>query len=304
MARLTHNPVLDNLQRTSVSRPRSGLWFVAVIVGHIVLISSQVHSGAGVPVLEAVTFAAFARVQQGTAGVIRGVRDGWFNYVDLRGARAENEALRSRLNELEIRLQEQRTLAGRSVRLQALLDLRESIAVPTVAADVIAGYANPGMLTVTIDKGARDGVMENMAVVAPTGVVGRVIGPIAAHAARVQLIVDSSAAAGAITARTRAGGMVVGQEGDPPLRMELVSNLADVQPGDLVVTSGADGIYPRGFSIGRVETSERGPQLYRAITVRPAADFRSLEEVLVVLVPPRPAMPEEDDGPAPGSPGQ
>ncbi len=301
MARFTHNPVLENIQRTGASRPRNGLLFIAVIVGHVILISSQVQSGAGVPVLESVTFAAFARMQQGTAGVIRGVRDGWFNYVDLRGARAENEALRSRLNELEIRLQEQRTLAERAVRLQALLDLKESVGVPTVAADVIAGYANPGMLTITIDKGARDGVMENMAVVAPTGVVGRVFGPIAARAARVQLIVDSNAAAGAITERTRAGGMVVGQEDDPPLRMELVSNLADVEPGDLVVTSGADGIYPRGFSIGRVETSERGPQLYRTITVRPTADFRALEEVLVVLVPPRSAMPENahaaPDGP-------
>jgi hypothetical protein len=121
------------------------------------------------------------------------------------------------------------------------------------------------------------------------------------RAARVQLIVDTTAAAGAIVERTRAGGMVVGQEGDPPLRMELVSNLADVQPGDRVVTSGADGIYPRGFTIGRVETSERGPQLYRTITVRPVTDFRALDEVLVVLLPPRSAMPEDGDA-APGGP--
>jgi rod shape-determining protein MreC len=303
MARFTHNAVLENIQRTSTSRPRSRLLLVSVIVGHVVLISSQVHSGAGVPVLEAVTFSAFSHIQQGTAGVIRGVRDVWFNYADLRGARAENEELRSRLNELEIRLQEQRTLAERSVRLQALLNLKESVGVPTVAASVIAGYANPGMLTITIDKGSRDGVLENMAVVAASGVVGRVIGPIAGRASRVQLIVDSTAAAGALTERTRAGGMVVGQEGDPPLRMELVSNLADVQPGDVVVTSGADGIYPRGFVIGRVESSERGPQLYRTITVRPTADFRALEEVLVVLVPPRSAMPEDDGEDVPGGPG-
>jgi rod shape-determining protein MreC len=301
MARFTHNPVLENIQRPGGSRSRSGLLLVTVVVGHVILISSQVHSGAGVPVLEAVTFAAFSRVQQGSANVIRGVRDVWFNYADLRNARTENEALRSRVSELEVRLQEQRTLAERSVRLQALLDLRESVGIPTVAADVIAGYANPGMLTITIDKGARDGVTENMAVIAPTGVVGRVIGPIAARAARVQLIIDTTAAAGAIVERTRAGGMVVGQEGDPPLRMELVSNLTDVQPGDLVVTSGADGIYPRGFTIGRVETSERGPQLYRTITVRPVTDFRALGEVLVVLLPPRSAMPEDGDA-TPGGP--
>jgi rod shape-determining protein MreC len=295
--------VLDNIQRTSTARPRIGLLFLAVVVGHVILISAQVQSRSGVPVLEAMTFGTFARVQQGTAGVVRGVRSGWGSYVDLRGVRAENEALRTRLAGLEVRLQEQRTLAERSARLQSLLDLKPSFTAPTLAAEVIAGSANPGMLTVTIDRGSGDGVQENMAVIAPSGVVGRVIGPVAAHAARVQLIIDHNAAAAAVTERTRSGGMVVGQDGDPPLRMELVSNLADVKPGDLVVTSGADGIYPKGFNIGRVESSERGKELYRSITVRPLADFRSIEEVFVVLREARSASPE-DAAPQAGGPAR
>jgi rod shape-determining protein MreC len=139
-----------------------------------------------------------------------------------------------------------------------------------------------------------------MAVVAPAGVVGRIIGPPAAHAARVQLLIDRTAAAGAYTERAHAGGMVVGVDHDPPLTMDLVSNMADVKPGDVVLASGVDGIYPKGFAIGRVETSERGSGLYRAIGVRPAVDFSSLEEVLVVLVPPRSAVPE-DSVPAPAA---
>ena len=294
--------VLDNIQRTAVNKPRTGLLFLAVVVGHLILVSSQVQSNSGVPVLEGVTFGAFARVQQAIAGVFRGVRDVWGSYIDLRGVRVENEALRSRLAELEVRLQEQRTQAQRSERLQALLELKPAVTAPTLAAEVIAGNATQRMLTITIDKGSSQGVMENMAVMAPTGVVGRVIGPVAAHAARVQLLIDHNAAAGAISERTRAGGMVVGQGEESLLRMELVSNLADVQPGDLVVTSGADGIYPRGFNIGHVESSEPGRQLYRSITVRPLADFRALEEVLVVLLPPRPAVRDllapPSDGPA------
>nr|MBA3296087.1 hypothetical protein [Acidobacteriota bacterium] len=85
-----------------------------------------------------------------------------------------------------------------------------------------------------------------------------------------------------------------GVDRQPPLAMELVSNLADVKAGDLIVTSGVDGIYPKGYAVGVVETSERGGGLHRAITVRPAVDFSSLEEVLVVLVPARPAMPAEE----------
>jgi len=94
--------------------------------------------------------------------------------------------------------------------------------------------------------------------------------------------------------------MVVGADRNPPLSMDLVSNLADVKPGDKVIASGVEGIYPKGFAIGHVESSERGSGLYRAITVRPVVDFSSLEEVLVVLVPPRSATPE-DPAPAPAA---
>ena len=294
--------MLDNIQRTSTARPRTGLLFLAVVVGHVILISSQVQSRSGVPVLEGVTFGAFARVQQGTAGAVRSVRNLWGSYVYLRGVRAENDSLRSRVSELEIRLQEQRALAMRSDRLQSLLELKPFVSAPTLAADVIAGYVNPGILTVTIDRGSDDGVLPDMAVISAEGVVGRVIGPVASHAARVQLLIDHNgpAAAGALTERTRAGGLIVGREGDPPLRMDFVSNLADVKAGDVVLTSGADGIYPRGFRIGWVEKSERGDGLSLAITVRPSVDFRSLEEVLVVLRPARSAIrdTEQPGGPA------
>jgi rod shape-determining protein MreC len=149
------------------------------------------------------------------------------------------------------------------------------------------------MRTITIDRGTADGVQADMAVVAPAGVVGRVVGTPARHAARVQLIIDRNAAAGALTERTRAGGMVVGTDAEPALRMDLVSNLADVKEGDTVVASGVDGIYPKGFVIGKVERSERGSGLYRTVTLRPAVNFSSIEEVLVVLVPPRPATRDE-----------
>src|SRR5829696_3856024 len=87
--------------------------------------------------------------------------------------------------------------------------------------------------------------------------------------------------------------MVVGAEANPPLRMDLVSNLADVQPGDLVIASGADGIFPKGYAIGKVEKADRGGGLYYTIVVRPSVDFSGLEEVLVVMTPARPATAED-----------
>ena len=274
-------------------RQRTGYLLLAIMLGHVILISSQVQSKSGVRVLESVTFGLFARVQGGAAGIVTSTRDVWGNYVGLRGVRAENETLRARLSELEVQLQEQRGLSARTVQLQALLDLKASVSLPTLAAEVIAGNPNPGMRTITIGRGANDGVQANMAVISARGVVGRVIGEPAAHASRVQLLIDRDAAAGALIERTRAGGMVVGLESDPPLRMDLVSNLADVKAGDIVVSSGVDGIYPKGFRIGQVEKAERGPGLYLAISVRPVVDFSSLEEVLVILRPAGPAAPAD-----------
>ena len=289
-------------------RRRTAYLFLAVMLGQIILLSAQVQSKSGVRVLEAVTFGVFSRVQSATSSVISGVRNTWGSYVALRGVRAENETLRRQVADLQVRVQEQRALAGRAERLQELLDLRSrtSGTLPTVAAEVIAGNPIPGMLTTTIDRGSADGVEADMAVIAPTGLVGRVVGAPARHAARVQLLIDRNAAAGALTERTRAGGMVVGRVGDPPLQMDLVSNLADVKSGDVVIASGVDGIYPKGFAIGKVESVRRGSGLYLEIAVRPSVDFSSLEEVLVVKVPAHGATREETAPPpaGPGKPGE
>jgi rod shape-determining protein MreC len=282
-------------------RRRTGVLLIVVTVAQLILISAQVQSKSGVPVFQEVTFGAFARIQGGTWGALRSVRDLWSNYVWLRGARAENETLKRQVAELQVQLQQKEALAAKSEKLQELLSLQSASTLPTIAAEVIAGNPNPGMLTITIGRGSADGVQADMGVIAPGGLVGRIVGPPAAHASRVQLLIDRNAAAGALIERTRAGGMVVGADRNPPLAMDLVSNMSDVKAGDKVIASGVDGIYPKGFAIGWVESSERGSGLYRAITVRPSVDFSSLEEVLVVLLPARSATPE-DPVPAPAAP--
>jgi rod shape-determining protein MreC len=136
----------------------------------------------------------------------------------------------------------------------------------------------------------QDGVTRDMAVIAPQGVVGRVLDQVAPRAARVQLLVDRNAGAAAVVERSRAGGVVVGAPQGSGLRLEYVSAAADVRVGDIVVSSGQDGIYPKGFVIGTVVEIERGGGGYTSIQVRPAVDFSSLEEVLVVLDPPAAAV--------------
>ena len=262
-------------------RQRTGYLFLAVIVGHIILISAQVNTRRGIPLLEAVTFGVFAEVQRGAAGLIGGTRGGWQHYFALQGVNSENDRLKQEVADLRIKLQQERALAEQSRALQALLDLQSRTELSTMASAVIAGGASPEFRTMTIDKGTSGGVRPDMAVIAPAGVVGRVIMP-SALASKVQLLIDRNAAAGVMDERSRAQGVIVGT-GTDRLRMEYVSSTADVKVGDTIVTSGIDGIYPKGFVVGQIESLERGAGEFSTIAVKPAVDFSTLEAVLVVL---------------------
>lgn len=267
---------------------RTGYLLLAMLVGQVILISAQVSTASGTKVLEAVAFGAFSQVQLGTATLFGGVRSVWDRYFGLWGVREENARLRSELMAVRVRLQEQQALALRGAQLEALLQLKAQTEVRTLAANVVARDSTGVFRRITIDKGSSAGLRKDMAVLAPGGVVGRIIDPPPLYAAKVQLLEDREAGAGALLARTGTGGVVFGHDkpGEPPLRLDYVSNLADVRQDDRVVTSGLDGIFPRGFTIGSVVRVEDGPGLYKRIWVQPAVDFAALGSVLVVLDPP------------------
>jgi rod shape-determining protein MreC len=264
-------------------RQRSGYLFLGVILGHILLISAQVNSRAGVPVLETVTFGIFSEVQRALSGGVSGIRHTWGNYVGLRNVKAENDELKRQLAALQVSMQEQRALADRARGFQQLLELRDHLALATTAAEIIGAAASPDFRTLTIDKGVRDGLRPDMAVIAPEGVVGRLVRP-SARAAKVQLLIDRNAAAGVLIERTRAQGVVVGS-GEDRLQMQYVSEASELAIGDTVVTSGIDAIYPKGLVVGRVELVEKNGPAFKRIVVKPAVDFSRLEAVLVVLTP-------------------
>jgi rod shape-determining protein MreC len=271
-------------------RQRSGYLFLAVILGHLLLISAQVNSRTGVPVLEQVTFGIFSEVQRGVSSAIGGVRRVWDGYIGLRHVKTENDRLKQQLADTQVALQAQRALADRARALEKLLELRDRLTLRTTAAEIIGAGATLEFRTVTIDKGTRDGLRPDMAIISPAGVVGRVVVP-SARSAKVQLLIDRNAAAGALIERSRAQGVVVGA-GEERLRLENVSEAADIMVGDIVVTSGIEGMYPKGFVIGTIEAVEKSGPAYKRITVKPAVDFASIEEVLVVTTP----TPPQDTG--------
>jgi rod shape-determining protein MreC len=265
-------------------RQRTGYLLGAVVVAHIVLISAQVTTKRGVSILEAVTFGVFAEVQRAATSVVAGTQAAWGSYFALQQVRRDNQRLRGEVAQLRIQLQQEEALASQTHTLQELLDLRRQTSLQTAAATIIGASASPEFRTMSIDKGTRDGLRPDMAVIAPAGVVGRLIMP-SARASKVQLLIDRNAAAGALIERSRAQGLVIGNGGDR-LRMDYVPGSADVKVGDRVVTSGIDGIYPKGFVIGQIESINRGAGVFSDIEIRPAVAFSSLEAVLVVVTPP------------------
>ena len=135
-------------------RQRAGYLLIAVVLGHVLLISAQVNARTGVPILEAVTFGVFAELQRVVSRATSSVSRIWTGYIGLRHVNAENDDLKQQLATALVDLQRQRALADRSRGLERLLALRDQSELKTTAAEIIAGAATPDFRTVTIDKGA------------------------------------------------------------------------------------------------------------------------------------------------------
>ena len=264
-------------------RQRIGYLALAVFIGHVLLISAQVNARPNSSLLKTLTFGTLTELQRVMASSVGAARGVWDGYVRLQDVQEENVVLRETVDRLELRLQRQNALVQRAKSLQHLLELRDSTDAITLTAEVIGVDATPWFQTLTVNRGSSDGVRSDLAVIAPNGVVGRVLDLPGPRAAKVQLLIDQNAAAGAVIERTLSAGIVSGLGNNSELRMDYVSNLEDVEIGDRVLTSGTDGVYPRGFVIGVVSAVERGVDLYKSITVSPVVDVSDLADVLIVM---------------------
>jgi rod shape-determining protein MreC len=279
---------------------KTRLLLAGLVAAHLVVISHQVDGGKGGSLLERGVFSVLYPFQWTVAAAAGAVKGGLASYVDLRGVRQENVRLQERVAVLETLLQEKQDRVREAERLREVLGLREILPLETLAAEVVARDGLPYYRLLTIDRGVDHGVRVDAPVISPTGVVGRVIRAFP-KGAQVQLLLDAQAGVGVLIERTRVTGVASGLSGPaegsgPDLEMRYVPALADVQVGDVVVTSGLDRIFPKGLAVGRVRAVGPGAGLFKDVRVEPAARFSTLEEVLVLLsVPPaEEAAPAED----------
>jgi rod shape-determining protein MreC len=274
---------LKRLELRPRSRYRTPLLIAFALLAVFSVLSLSLKQSPALKRIQGAVVSLTAPPLQGLEYLGRSIKGVWLDYFYLVGVRQGNANLKKQLEEYrqkEVRYQEaQQALT----RLEALLDLKRQVALPVIGARVIAYDPSRWSRCAIIDQGKAQGVKEGLPVLAPQGIVGRVVEAYPQYS-KVMLIVDRKSGADAMVQRTRARGILQGKGGNR-CSLEFVPKSADVQPGDLILASGLVGLYPKGLVFGKVSRADKkNPGVFQDIEVTPATDLSALEEVLVVKV--------------------
>lgn len=267
---------METLRRHSILFTSGGLLLISLL-----LVSASTRSQPYRDPVGRLLLDALAPFQVVFSWIGRGTGRVWSDYIGLVDTRRDNQHLQERVAGLEGALLRLDELERENRRLSELLSFRARVEGNVYGARVIGRDAGPLAMTLTIDRGARDQLRRGMAVLAPQGVVGQ-IAEVSHTAARVVLLTDHNSGIDAIVQRSRARGVVQGGA-DGDCYMNYLHRDADVVVGDRIITSGLDGIFPKGLVVGEVvEVARRHRGLLQAAVVRPSVAVDRLEEVLVV----------------------
>jgi len=267
-----------------ISRYRNVTILVVVLFGQVLGLAVQVKRSTqdeSTRLIRVWAVDAVTPFEKSIVWLQSGVSNLWHNYFYLRGVRQENRELKLQIEQLRIEQVRLNDDAEQARRLQALLGFKEQFISKTLAAQVIGSSGSEQSRVIYIDKGSRDGIKADMAVVTSEGVVGKVLRVSNKTTSQVLLINDQTSGVGAILEKSRLHGVL---RGTPLGEVVLENVMSDeaVQPGEKVLTSGGDQIFPKGLAAGTVTKVSPGPELFLNIRVKPAADLSRLEEVLVI----------------------
>lgn len=255
-------------------------FFMAANIFLLIIVGRNRTSSSFLPYR--VALSVVAPFQEITTRWIRFNRDIWHHYLYLVSAAEENNRLNRMIADNEAKLNKYEELTLANQRLRRLLDFKQTLARPIVAAEVIGKDPSPWFKTVVIDKGKADGVEKGYPVVIPQGIAGQIIEVSKRHA-KVLLLIDRNSAVDALVQRSRSRGIIKGG-GKEHCTFEYLLRKHDVKADDIIISSGLDGVYPKGLSIGKVTIINRPPAgVFQHVTVIPFVDFEKLEEVVVIL---------------------
>lgn len=262
----------------------AGLLFL-LAVNSVVFSYNYIRKSSFYPAAVETVLFFVAPLQEGVSNTTGFVENVWSRYFSLVGAAKENERLRRELAEArhKAHLCKENTLLN--ARLESFLDFEEDVAYETAIADVVGREPTAWFQSIIINKGKTDGVSAGLPVMVPEGIVGQVSG-VSGHYAKVLLLIDRNSAVDTMVQRTRARGIVRGLSSSV-CNFEFALHKADITIGDIVITSGLDGIFPKGLRVGRVsKIIRRSSGIFQEIEITPSVDFNRLEEVMVILDPP------------------
>jgi rod shape-determining protein MreC len=246
------------------------------------LVSSNISKRRSWNPVEQAVIEMTAPVQMFTEKTIDTIEGFWMKYFSLVDLHNENAALQKEMEALRMQNDQYRELATVNQRLQKLLRFKATVRWPAIAAQVIGHDPTGWFESIIIDKGKNSGLEPGMPVVNAQGVVGQLVS-VAPNYSKVLLIIDQNSAVDCLIRRSREKGIVKGLT-RKTCKMHYVVKTGDVKPGDLVITSGMGGVYPKGLPVGEViKVSEDPWEMFKGITVKPLVDFEKLEEVLVLL---------------------
>ncbi|HZR55627.1 MAG TPA: rod shape-determining protein MreC [Terriglobales bacterium] len=266
-----------------VGRYRNVTILVAILFAQVLGLAIQVKRSAenqSTRLIRVWTVAAITPLERGIVGLQGGIAGIWHNYFYLRGVRQENRDLKAEIERLRLEQVRLKDDAEQARRLQLLLGFKEQFISHTVAAQVIGSSGTEQSRSVYIDKGSRDGIEKEMAVITADGVVGKVL-HVFNSTAQVLLISDQLSGVGTILEESRLQGVLRGTASGEVV-LDKIMNDEEVQAGARVLTSGGDQIFPKGLLVGTVSKSSHGPESFLNIKVKPAANLSKLEEVLVI----------------------
>jgi len=263
------------------SRHKSLALLGGVLLAQVLLLAVQIKRDSRGRLIRVWAVTAASPFERSGAWGIGKVRGVWTHYFALQSTSRENEALRIENDALKLTIAQLQSRAAEADRLAALLNFkRQHENVPMLGARVIAASAGTASRTIEIDRGERDGVYRNMAVITPDGAVGKVIETFRDNA-QVLLLTDRDGGAGAMLVDSRIQGPV-GGTGEPTLMMKYIPTEEEVKVGEKLVTSGMDKIFPRDIPVGTVMEVKVGTP-FKLIRVQPAAKLDRLETVIVLL---------------------
>lgn len=206
--------------------------------------------------------------------------DMYHGYLDMRRSVAENVSLHKKVADLTAENLRLRQTDSDLRRLRALLGYSEQFQLQTSMAEAVMLDTAGPFKSMVLDRGSATGIEINDAVVNANGLIGRVV-LTTKDMSKVQLVIDNNCSVGVLLERTRREGVLRG-DGTGNAQLYDIPSLADVQPGDQILTAGIDGIYPKGIPVGTVVKAEKGPELFKNIRVKPSVDFGSIEEVIII----------------------